>query len=206
MQQLVNSNSTSHTFLVVLSAPSGTGKSTLIRLLCERFSNIKHSISTTTRKPRGVEQEGVDYYFLSEDAFKKNIEKDAFVEHALVFGKTWYGTLRAPLEEALNAGTHMILDLDVQGAAALKKIYGDRAITIFIAPPSEEELQNRLMKRKTESPESIAIRLETARQELKQASSFDHIVVNYKLEEAFSQIVDILTKHACQLLPKPTRP
>ncbi len=202
----IDSNPTPNTFLIVLSAPSGTGKSTLIRLLCERYLNIKHSVSTTTRKPRGAEQDGVDYYFISEDAFQKNIQHQAFVEYALVFGKTWYGTLRAPLEESLNTGTHLILDLDVQGAAALKKIYGSRAITIFIAPPSEEELQNRLMKRKTESAEAIAIRLETARQELKQASSFDHIVVNYKLEEAFSQIVDILTKHSCQLQPKQIRP
>lgn len=141
------------------------------------------SISTTTRKPRGKEQNGREYFFVSEAEFKKKIDQGDFAEWAQVHGH-YYGTSRATISEALKKGTHVLLDIDVQGAASLRKAFPNQCTLIFVAPPSFEELERRLNSRKTDPPEVIAQRLKNAKAEMNRASEFDHHVVNDSLEKA----------------------
>lgn len=183
--------------LVVLSAPSGTGKSTLAAMLLARQPSFQLSISHTTRAPRGEEKNGKHYYFVNETEFKRMVAEGEFLEHALVFGKSYYGTSRKAVEGWLASGKNVLFDIDVQGAASLKKAFGDRCVTIFILPPSLDELEQRLRNRKTESAEAIELRLKVAREELKQASSFDHQIVNNDLEASYSEIEAVLVKEGC---------
>lgn len=185
------------TKLIVLSAPSGTGKSTLANMLLERQNSIRLSVSYTTRAPRGEEKHGVHYYFVSEAEFQKMVAAGQFLEHAHVFGKSWYGTSRTTVEAALNSGNHVLFDIDVQGAHQLKKAFGTRCVTIFILPPSFEELEQRLRNRKTDTAEAIEARLKTAKQELKAASTFDYQVTNRDLEESYAELEKILKKEDC---------
>lgn len=185
------------TKLVVLSAPSGTGKSTLAALLLNRHPQFQLSISYTTRAPRGAEQNGVHYYFVSETEFQEMATQGKFLEYAHVFGKSWYGTSRETVEKSLNAGRHVLFDIDVQGAASLKKAFGKRCVTIFILPPSMEELEERLRNRKTESAEAIEARLKTARTELSQAPSFDYRIVNNDLDKTFAELEGLLKREHC---------
>lgn len=183
--------------LVVLAAPSGTGKSTLAAMLLARQPSFQLSISHTTRAPRGEEKNGKDYYFVDQSEFRRMIEQDEFLEYALVFGKNYYGTSRAAVESWLSSGKNVLFDIDVQGAASLKKAFGPRCVTVFILPPSMQELEQRLRNRKTETPEAIELRLKTAREEMKAAPSFDHQIVNQDLEATYAQLEVLLKKEGC---------
>lgn len=188
---------TGPTRLVVFSAPSGAGKSTLAAMILKNHKDFALSISFTTRKPRGGEKHGIEYYFVTEDEFRHMVASHQFLEYAMVFGKNWYGTSRKAVEDILDSDRHVLFDVDVQGATALKKAFGPRCVTIFILPPSFEELEKRLRNRKTDHPDAIEARLNTARQELGQANLFDYRVVNADLETAYAEIEKILAKEKC---------
>jgi len=171
--------------LIIFSAPSGSGKSTIInKLMSEYGLRGRFSISATSRKPRGSEQDGVEYYFLTEEDFRKRISEGDFLEYEEVYPGCFYGTLRSEVDRTLDRGENVILDIDVQGGLNVKKIYGDRALTLFIQPPSIERLRERLERRGTDAPEVIERRLAKAETELSFAPKYDAIVVNDDLEEA----------------------
>lgn len=171
--------------LIIFSAPSGSGKSTIInKLMSEYGLRGRFSISATSRKPRGSEQDGVEYYFLSEEDFRRRISEGDFLEYEEVYPGCFYGTLRSEVDRTLAQGENVILDIDVQGGLNVKKIYGDRALTLFIQPPSIERLRERLERRGTDAPEVIERRLAKAETELSFAHRYDAVVVNDDLEEA----------------------
>lgn len=171
--------------LIIFSAPSGSGKSTIInKLMSEYGLRGRFSISATSRKPRGSEQDGVEYYFLTEEDFRKRISEGDFLEYEEVYPGCFYGTLRSEVDRTLDRGENVILDIDVQGGLNVKKIYGDRALTLFIQPPSIERLRERLERRGTDAPEVIERRLAKAETELSFAHRYDAVVVNDDLEEA----------------------
>lgn len=171
--------------LIIFSAPSGSGKSTIInKLMSEYGLRGRFSISATSRKPRGSEQDGVEYYFLTEEDFRKRISEGDFLEYEEVYPRCFYGTLRSEVDRTLDRGENVILDIDVQGGLNVKKIYGDRALTLFIQPPSIERLRERLERRGTDAPEVIERRLAKAETELSFAPKYDAVVVNDDLEEA----------------------
>lgn len=171
--------------LIIFSAPSGSGKSTIInKLMCEYGLQGRFSISATSRKPRGSEQDGVEYYFLTEEDFRRRIGEGDFLEYEEVYPGCFYGTLRSEVDRTLAQGENVILDIDVQGGLNVKKIYGDRALTLFIQPPSIERLRERLERRGTDAPEVIERRLAKAETELSFAHRYDEVVVNDDLEEA----------------------
>lgn len=171
--------------LIIFSAPSGSGKSTIInKLMSEYGLQGRFSISATSRKPRGSEQDGVEYYFLTEEDFRRRISEEDFLEYEEVYPGCFYGTLRSEVDRTLAQGENVILDIDVQGGLNVKKIYGDRALTLFIQPPSIERLRERLERRGTDAPEVIERRLAKAETELSFAPKYDAVVVNDDLEEA----------------------
>ena len=171
--------------LIIFSAPSGSGKSTIInKLMSEYGLQGRFSISATSRKPRGSEQDGVEYYFLTEEDFRRRISEGDFLEYEEVYPGCFYGTLRSEVDRTLDRGENVILDIDVQGGLNVKKIYGDRALTLFIQPPSIERLRERLERRGTDAPEVIERRLAKAETELSFAPKYDAVVVNDDLEEA----------------------
>lgn len=173
--------------LFVISGPSGAGKGTLISLLTQRNPDIKVSVSATTRDPRPGEEDGVDYHFLSKEAFTSILAEDGFLEHALVHGK-YYGTIKRYIDEAIEYGDQVILEIDVQGARQVKQIMPD-AHLIFIEPPSLEELESRLRGRNTETEEQINKRLNTALLELSAKKEYDVQLVNDDVEAAYEQLV-----------------
>lgn len=173
--------------LVVISAPSGAGKTTLCKRLLEDFRGLRLSISTTTRTPRGQEQHGKDYFFIDRPAFESEIQAGTFAEWALVHGN-YYGTSRRTLESFFAAGLSVLLDIDVQGAASLKRAYGDRCATIFVAPPSLEVLEARLRSRGTDPEESIQRRMQNSRSEMARAEEFDHQLVNDDLDGTYARL------------------
>ena len=148
--------------ILIFSAPSGSGKSTLVQYLLETRQDMELSISATTRAPRGQEQDGREYYFISQDRFEQLIREDAFVEWQQVYKGTYYGTLRSEIERIEGAGHHVVFDIDVKGGINIKRMFGDRARAIFIAPPSIDALRQRLTGRGTDSPEKIEERLSKA--------------------------------------------
>jgi len=184
------SNSQKPGNLIIISAPSGAGKTTLCRAVLSRMKNIVPSISYTTRPSRSNEKNGVDYYFISENLFKGMIEKNEFSEWALVHGY-YYGTQKSFLEENIQNGRDVIFNIDVQGAKNLKKQYPE-AVTIFIHTPSFEELKKRLIGRKSETEKSIQKRLADAEAELKSSSAYEFHVVNDDVEKAVSQLISII--------------
>jgi len=177
---------------VIISAPSGAGKSTIIRHLLDSGLNLEFSVSATTRQPREGEKDGIDYYFLTVEEFKKKIRNGEFVEWEEVYEKHFYGTLKCELERIWAKNRHVLFDVDVKGGISLKKIFGNRALSVFIMPPSIEELEKRLKKRGTDSPEKIKIRIEKAELEMKSAGMFDRIVVNDDLEKAKMEAYSII--------------
>lgn len=178
--------------LVIFSAPSGSGKTTIVRELLKRFNCFEFSISATSRKPRGEERDGKDYYFLSNDEFKACVERGEFVEWEEVYQGTCYGTLKREMERIWAKGNIILFDVDVMGGISLKRLFGDDACSVFIMPPSIEELERRLRGRGTDAEEVILKRIAKAEFELSKAPEFDHIVVNDKLDDAVSEVEKIL--------------
>lgn len=177
--------------IIIFSAPSGSGKSTLIGHLLKRFPQLEFSISATSRAPRGNEVNGKEYYFLTNEEFKNKVAAGEFVEWEEVYAGTCYGTLRSELKRIWDKGHVIVFDVDVKGGVNLKKIFGDDALSIFIMPPSVEELRRRLEKRGTDTPETIAKRVAKAEEEITYAPLFDKIVVNDSLETAIADATRI---------------
>lgn len=174
--------------LIIFSAPSGSGKTTIVRRLMEIVEGLEFSVSATSRAPRGVEQDGQDYYFLSGEEFDKRIAEDAFVEWEEVYAGTKYGTLRSELERIWSKGHTILFDVDVKGGVRLKDIFGEQALSIFVMPPSIEELRRRLEGRATDSPEKIEQRIGKAAEEIGYAERFDLTIINDDLEVAVEQV------------------
>lgn len=170
--------------LIIFSAPSGSGKSTIINYLMRQGLNLSFSISATSRPPRGTERDGVEYFFLSPEEFKSRIANGEFLEYEEVYKDRFYGTLKSQVEKQLAAGDNVVFDVDVKGGCRIKEMYGDRALSMFIQPPSIEALRQRLEGRGTDSPEVIADRLARAAYELTFAPKFDTVVINNDLEKA----------------------
>ena len=178
--------------LVIFSAPSGSGKTSIVRELLKRFPRFEFSISATSRAPRGTEQNGIDYYFMTNEEFRERVERNEFVEWEEVYQGTCYGTLRSEMERIWANGNIIIFDVDVIGGINLKRIFGDDACSIFIMPPSVEELERRLRGRGTDSEEVILKRIGKAEFELSKASEFDYTVVNDDLQEAVEKTALII--------------
>jgi guanylate kinase len=170
--------------LIIFSAPSGAGKSTLIHHLLTCGFDMEFSVSATSRAPRGNEQHGVDYYYLTPEEFRTKIANDEFLEHEEVYPNCFYGTLRSEVERITSKGKNIVFDVDVVGGVNIKKQFGDRALSMFITPPSVDVLRQRLINRHTDSEEMIAKRVGKAEYELTFASQFDVVVVNDDLEQA----------------------
>jgi len=180
--------------LLIVSAPSGSGKSTLISALFKSVPNLAFSISATSRPPRGSEKNGVEYYFISAAEFRKRIAAGEFLEYAEVYRDRFYGTLKAPVEKQLLDGQNVVLDVDVIGGCNIKRIYGERALSIFIQPPSIEELRRRLERRATDSSSTIEERILRAEYELSFAPKYDCVVINDDLATAEREITDIVKR------------
>lgn len=179
--------------LIIFSAPSGSGKSTIINYLLTQNLNLAFSISATSRPPRGTERDGVEYFFLTPEEFRRRIANDEFLEYEEVYQDRFYGTLKAQVENQLAAGQNVVFDVDVVGGCNIKKFYGERALSVFIQPPSVEELRRRLTGRGTDAPEVIESRIAKAEYELGFASRFDKIIVNDDLETAKAEALQVLT-------------
>jgi guanylate kinase len=170
--------------LVIFSAPSGSGKTTIVRKLLEKNLNLEFSISACSRPKRTYEENGKDYYFYSSDEFKQKIDQGEFAEWEEVYHDHFYGTLKSEIERIRNQGKNVIFDVDVKGGVNLKKTYKNEALALFIMPPSVEELERRLVSRSSEDPDKIRLRIEKAEAELEYANQFDKIIYNDNLEEA----------------------
>ena len=193
--------------LVIFSAPSGSGKTTIVRELLQRFLRLEFSVSATSRAPRGKERNGVDYFFLSPEEFRQAVQEDKFVEWEEVYSGTCYGTLRSEMERIWQKGNVIVFDVDVIGGLNLKRIFSDRACAIFIMPPSIETLRERLVKRGTDSPETIECRVAKAEFELTKAPEFDHVVINDDLRsEEHTSELQSLAYLVCRLLLGFSRP
>lgn len=184
--------------VIIFSAPSGSGKTTIVHELLKRYPQFEFSISATSRAPRGAERDGVDYYFLTEEEFLRRIEADAFVEWEAVYAGTHYGTLRSEVDRIWSKGNVIIFDVDVVGGVNLKRIFGDKACSVFIMPPSIEELERRLIGRGTDAAEVIAKRVAKAGQEIERAPEFDHVVVNDDLQRAIADTCAIIDNFIAQ--------
>lgn len=184
--------------LIIFSAPSGSGKSTIINYLLEQGLDLRFSISATSRAPRGEEKNGVEYYFLTPDEFRRRIAAGDFLEYEEVYTDKFYGTLKSEVERILEAGSNVIFDVDVVGGCNIKQFYGERALSVFIQPPSVEELRRRLTGRGTDAPEVIESRLAKAEYELGFAPKFDVVIVNDDLakakEETLRTVREFLTR------------
>ncbi len=179
--------------LIVFSAPSGTGKSTIATMVLERLPNIGFSVSATTRQRREGEQEGVNYYYLTKEAFDATIQSGGFIEYEFFFGN-YYGTLLDKTSEAIDSGRAMLFDLDVKGALNLKKLFPDNSLLLFIKPPDMEVLKERLKQRGSEEEDGLQVRLQRAQLELEYAGQFDEVVVNDSLHVAVDTVTAIISK------------
>ncbi|MCR5130338.1 MAG: guanylate kinase [Prevotella sp.] len=186
--------------LIIVSAPSGSGKSTIVNWLMQEHPELRlaFSISCTSRAPRGQEKNGVEYFFLTPEEFRAKIERDEFLEYEEVYNDRFYGTLKEQVVRQQEAGQNVVFDVDVKGGINIKKHYGDEALSLFIQPPSVEELRRRLLGRATDTPEAIEERLAKAEYEMTFATQFDRILVNDDLDvakaEAFSIVSEFLNK------------
>lgn len=178
--------------LIIFSAPSGSGKSTIINHLLTQGLNLAFSISATSRPPRGEEKHGTEYFFLSPDEFRQRIANDEFLEYEEVYTDRYYGTLKAQVENQLAAGQNVVFDVDVVGGCNIKKFYGNQALSLFIQPPSVEELRKRLTGRGTDSPEVIESRIAKAEFELSFAPKFDKVIINDDLETAKAEALKVI--------------
>ena len=186
--------------LIVISAPSGAGKTTLCDKLLQEFSEIDYSISCTTREPRGEEEDGVDYFFMTEEGFRQKIANKEFLEFAKVHGN-YYGTLLKPVEDAFKAGDSVLMDIDVEGAGQVRDVIDELEdgnplkagfVDIFISPPSTEELRRRLEQRGEDTPEAIELRLRNADDEMVRSGEYSYHVVNENLDLAYRRLRDII--------------
>lgn len=178
--------------LVIISAPSGTGKSTIVSHLLASGINLEFSVSATTRAPRGKEKDGIEYYFLTVEEFRKRIKEGEFVEWEEVYKDQLYGTLKSEIDRIWSHGNHVVFDVDVKGGIHLKDIFKHEAISLFIMPPSVKELEKRLLFRATDTPAKIKMRVKKAQEEMKQADQFDDIVINDILEQAQNDVYNIV--------------
>jgi len=184
--------------LVIISAPSGAGKTTIVNHLLRKGLNLEFSVSATTRAPRGKEKTGKEYYFISAEDFREKIKKNEFTEWQEVYKDQFYGTLKSEIERIWADKKHVIFDVDVKGGINLKNIFGNKAISVFIMPPSVKEIEKRLINRATDDRSKIKVRVEKAIEEIKLANNFDHIVINDNLEraqkEAYELVKSFLTR------------
>ncbi|MBP3286747.1 MAG: guanylate kinase [Prevotella sp.] len=181
--------------MLIVSAPSGSGKSTIVNWLMKEHPELKlyFSISCTSRAPRGEEKDGVEYFFLTPEAFKEKIANEEFLEYEEVYENRFYGTLKAQVERQREAGQNVVFDVDVKGGVNIKNHYGDEALSLFIQPPSVEELRRRLEHRGTDTPEAIEQRLAKAGYEMTFAPQFDHVIVNDDLEKAKQETLRVVS-------------
>ena len=180
--------------LLIFSAPSGSGKSTIVNWLMQEHPelNLYFSISATTRAPRGNERNGVEYIFMTPEEFRSHVDNDDFIEYEEVYKDRFYGTLKQQVERQLEAGQNVVFDVDVKGGINIKKYYGDEALSLFIQPPSVEELRRRLEGRGTDTPEAISERLAKAEYEMTFAPQFDHVIVNDNLDVAKQETLQVV--------------
>ena len=179
--------------LIIVSAPSGAGKTTLVKHLLENIDAIEFSVSCATRSPRENEVNGKDYYFLNIEEFKQKIENQEFAEWEEVYSGSFYGTLKSEIKRIWENGKSVIFDIDVDGGINLKKLYPENSLSVFIMPPSVDELEKRLRARNTESEDKLKMRVEKAEKELILAPKFDRILVNEDLEKSKQEIVDLIS-------------
>jgi len=184
--------------LIVISGPSGAGKDTVCNKVIEEMKDTKISISMTSREPRGKEQDGVEYYFVSKEEFEERIKNDEFLEYAVVHNNQYYGTPKGKIEEDLSKGKNVILVIDIQGALKIKEIVPE-ALFIFIMPPSMEELKDRLIKRQTESKKKILERFKTAYNEINEYTKYNYVVVNDKVDKAVEKVKSIIIAEKCRV-------
>ena len=179
--------------LVIISAPSGAGKTTIVKQLLNSDLNLEFSVSATTRSPRPGERDGEDYYFFSVEEFRTRIKNDEFIEWEEVYKDHYYGTLKSVIDRILNKGSYVIFDVDAKGGVNLKNKFGNQSVALFIMPPSVKELEMRLINRGKDSPEDIKMRIEKAETEMKLANQFDFVIVNRELDRAIKETVAIIS-------------
>ncbi len=181
-----------HKKVIILTAPSGAGKSTITKYLLANYPHLGFSISATTRKPRGTEKDGIEYHFLSTKAFEAHIDQNDFLEYEMVYEGLYYGTLKSELERLWQSGKTPVLDIDVKGALKVQNVLGGNCLSIFIMPPSVEVLKERLQSRQTESAEAIQTRIDKAAYEMEFSKAFKAIVKNEVLEVACSDVAKLI--------------
>ena len=181
-----------HKKVIILTAPSGAGKSTITKYLLANYPNLAFSISATTRQPRGNEKDGVEYHFISAAAFEGHIYQNDFVEYEMVYEGLYYGTLKSELDRLWRLGKTPVLDIDVKGAIKVQNVLGENCLSIFIMPPSIEVLRERLLSRKTESAEAIQTRIDKAAYEIEFSNQFKAIVKNEELEVACAEVAKLI--------------
>ncbi|MEF9986680.1 MAG: guanylate kinase [Bacteroidales bacterium] len=185
--------------VIIFSAPSGAGKSTIVGHLLKKFPFLEFSVSATSRFPRGQEKDGVDYYFFTKDEFEAKVKNGQFIEYEEVYSGSYYGTLRSEIKRIWEKGNIIIFDIDVKGGVNLKKLYGNDALSVFIQPPSVNELRKRLVLRGTDNLEAIEKRIAKAEEELTFAGEFDVVLINDNLEETLSKAEELVLKfHSCK--------
>lgn len=178
--------------LIIFTAPSGAGKTTIVRHLLKHFDELDFSVSATNRNRRHHEKEGRDYYFLSTEEFKEKIDNEEFLEWEEVYENQFYGTLKSEIRRLWEKEKHIIFDIDVRGAKSIKRVYKDQALAVFIKPPSPEILFERLKNRKTETAKSLKKRITRAKKELKYEDKFDMVLINDELDRAFANAIEIV--------------
>ena len=191
--------------MLIVTAPSGAGKTTIVRHLLKTFDNLSFSVSATTRPPREGEVDGKDYYFLTLRKFRNRIKKEAFAEWEEVYPNKFYGTLKSEIEKKWRKKKNVVFDIEVKGATNLKKLYGDRALAIFIKPPSLEELIRRLENRDTENKKSLAERIARAKEELTYENNFDKVLINDQLSVALKEAEQMVLDFIEVETPKKTK-
>jgi guanylate kinase len=178
--------------LVIISAPSGAGKTTVVKHLLNSGLNLEFSVSATTRPSRSLEENGKDYYFISVEEFRKKVDNNEFIEWEEVYKDCYYGTLKSEVERIWAKGNHIIFDVDVAGGLNLKNIFGVRSLALFIMPPSAKELERRLVNRGTDDPVKTKMRTDKAEAEMKFADKFDDVIINHKLDKALKEVYEVV--------------